>query len=139
LRYMHKIIAGLHRTYDGHRIPVIMFTKNGGQWLDTMLDANENQLPDALGVDWTTSIAHAKKTINGRAAVQGNLDPCALYGSVESLKQGVEDVLDQHYSVNNSAESHVFNLGHGMHPGMDPEQVKVLVDHVHEYSRQLRK
>lgn len=137
LQYCHKIIAGLHKTHNGQRIPVILFTKGGGQWFESMLDTDASSCPDALGVDWTQSLTLAKQKTLGRAALQGNLDPCALYGSSDNLKAAAEHVLDEFYAVNESATGHVFNLGHGIHPGIDPQQVKTLVDHVHAYSSNL--
>jgi len=136
LQYCHKIIAGLHKSYDGQRIPVILFTKGGGQWFESMLDIDVSSRPDALGVDWTVPLSVAKSKAKG-VALQGNLDPCALYGSAENVKKEVEGVLDSFYSVDNSATGHVFNLGHGIHPGIAPEQVKTVVDHVHSYSSRL--
>ena len=137
LTYMHKIIAGLHKEYDGQKIPVIMFTKDGGHWLDAMLDNDPSSCPDALGLDWTYSIAEAKKCVNNRASIQGNLDPCALYGSTENLISATKSVLNDFYNVDANATGHVFNLGHGIHPGIDPDQVKILVDTVHEHSAAL--
>ena len=134
LSYMHKIIAGLHKEYDGRKIPVIMFTKDGGHWLEAMMDIDEVSRPDALGLDWTYSIAEAKQAMGSKVALQGNLDPCALYGSPENLQTAAKAVLDDYYSVKQSATGHVFNLGHGIHPTIDPEQVKLLVDTVHEHS-----
>ncbi|MBT8142913.1 MAG: uroporphyrinogen decarboxylase [Gammaproteobacteria bacterium] len=139
LYYMHKIIAGLHKEYAGQKIPLILFTKNGGHWLDTMIDVDPVSRPDAVGLDWTYSIAQAKKSLAGQVAIQGNLDPCALYGSPENLQTAAKKVLDDFYSVDESATGHVFNLGHGIHPGIDPEQVKLLVDTVHAYSSELHK
>lgn len=134
LSYMHKIIAGLHKEYDGQRIPVILFTKDGGHWLETMMDTDASSRPDALGLDWTYSIATAKQQVGDAVAIQGNLDPCALYGSPENLRSAAKAVLNDFYNVDQSATGHVFNLGHGIHPGIDPDQVKLLVDTVHEHS-----
>lgn len=134
LSYMHKIIAGLHKEYDGQRIPVILFTKDGGHWLETMMDTDASSRPDALGLDWTYSIAKAKQSIGSQVALQGNLDPCALYGSSDNLQSAAKAVLDDFYNVDQSATGHVFNLGHGIHPTINPDQVKLLVDTVHEHS-----
>jgi len=137
LQYCHKIISGLHKNYAGERIPVILFTKGGGQWLDAMISTDVNARPDALGIDWTLPLREAKNRVTNSVALQGNLDPCALYASEKELHTSIEAVLDSYYSVENDATGHVFNLGHGIHPGVEPEQVKKLVDHVHQYSRAL--
>jgi len=137
LLYMHKIIAGLHKEYDGQKIPVILFTKDGGHWLETMLETDSSSRPDALGLDWTYSIADAKVTIGSKSALQGNLDPCALYGSPDNLESAAKAVLDDYYSVDHNLTGHIFNLGHGIHPGIDPDQVKLLVDTVHAHSKSL--
>jgi len=130
LNYMHKIIAGLHKDYKGQTIPVIMFTKGGSQWLDLMVDCDNDSRPDALGLDWTYSIGQAKQRV-------GSQVPCALYGSDESLQEAARSVLNDFNSTDNNSFGHVFNLGHGIHPGIEPEKVKVLVDTVHEHSAQL--
>jgi len=137
LRYMHKIIAGLHKTYDGQTIPVIMFTKGGAQWLESMLNVDDSCKPHALGMDWTCSLSQAKQRVGQQVALQGNLDPCALYGSDESLQAAAKEVLNDFYNVDSNSFGHVFNLGHGIHPGIEPEKVKLLVDTVHSYSTNL--
>ena len=86
LNYMTKIIAGLQRERDGRRIPIIVFTKGGGQWLETMLTTGA----DAFGLDWTTPLYTAREVVNGRAALQGNLDPAVLYGSAASIEKSVK-------------------------------------------------
>lgn len=139
LQYMHKIIAGLHKEYDGQKIPLIMFTKGGAQWLDTMVDCADSSRPDALGLDWTYSIDQAKQRVGNQVALQGNMDPCALYGSDENLQSAAKSVINDFYKSDSSSIGHVFNLGHGIHPGIDPDKVKVLVDTVHEHSAALIK
>jgi len=140
LQYCHKIINGLHKHYGGSIIPAILFTKGGGQWFDAMLATDETSRPNALGVDWTVDIARAKRVVKQAVSLQGNLDPCALYADDDTLKQSVEKVLDGYYNENQqSINGHVFNLGHGIHPGINPDKVKILVDHVHAYSKQLVK
>ena len=83
LNYMNKIIAGLQREKDGRRIPVIVFTKGGGQWLEPMITTGA----DALGLDWTTPLNTARNVVSGRVALQGNLDPAVLYGSAASIEK----------------------------------------------------
>lgn len=129
LAYMEQIICGLHKNYDGERIPVIVFTKGGGQWLKAMADSGA----DAIGLDWTTSLAQARQTVGDRVALQGNLDPMVLFGSEEKIQQEVRRVIDDFGTVGPEA-GHVFNLGHGINQFTDPRAVEILVDEVHRYS-----
>lgn len=126
LYYMEKILAGLIREHDGRQVPVILFTKGGGQWLEAMAATG----CDALGLDWTTNLADARRRVGQRVALQGNLDPCVLYASAERIRGEVAAVLSDF----GPGEGHVFNLGHGIHPGVDPERVRNMVDAVHELS-----
>ncbi|USA53656.1 uroporphyrinogen decarboxylase [Acinetobacter sp. C32I] len=129
LNYMTKIIAGLQREKDGQRIPIIVFTKGGGQWLETMLTTGA----DAFGLDWTTPLYTARDVVTGRAALQGNLDPAVLYGSAASIEKSVKAMLDDAYA-NGEKTGYVANLGHGITQWVDPAQPKIFVDTVHEYS-----
>ncbi|WP_043973890.1 MULTISPECIES: uroporphyrinogen decarboxylase [Acinetobacter] len=129
LNYMTKIIAGLQREKDGRRIPIIVFTKGGGQWLETMLKTGA----DAFGLDWTTPLYTARDVIAGRAALQGNLDPAVLYGSAASIEKSVKAMLDDAYA-NGEKTGYIANLGHGITQWVDPAQPKIFVDTVHEYS-----
>jgi len=128
LRYMSDIVAGLTREHDGRRVPVILFTKGGGQWLDLMAGSG----CDALGVDWTTDLSTARARVDGRVALQGNMDPNILYASPRRIRDEVAAVLASY----GPGPGHIFNLGHGVHPKIDPEHVKVMIDTVHELSRQ---
>lgn len=130
LNYMTKIIAGLQREKDGRRIPIIVFTKGGGQWLETMLTTGA----DAFGLDWTTPLYTAREVVNGRAALQGNLDPAVLYGSAASIEKSVKAMLDDAYK-NGEKTGYIANLGHGITQWVDPAQPKIFVDTVHEYSQ----
>jgi len=130
LNYMTKIIAGLQREKDGRRIPIIVFTKGGGQWLETMLTTGA----DAFGLDWTTPLYTAREVVNGRAALQGNLDPAVLYGSAASIEKTVKAMLDDAYK-NGEKTGYIANLGHGITQWVDPAQPKIFVDTVHEYSQ----
>ncbi|MFW1673994.1 uroporphyrinogen decarboxylase [Acinetobacter baumannii] len=129
LNYMKKIIAGLQREKDGRRIPVIVFTKGGGQWLEPMITTGA----DALGLDWTTSLNTARTTVAGRVSLQGNLDPAVLYGSAASIEKAVKAMLDDAYA-NGEKTGYVANLGHGITQWVDPAQPKIFIDTVHEYS-----
>lgn len=127
LRYMQKIIDGLIREHDGRRVPVVLFTKGGGCWLEDIIATGT----DAAGLDWTMDISEARKVVNNRIALQGNMDPSILYASSERIKQEVKMILDGY----GQGSGHVFNLGHGIHQHVDPANVEVLVNAVHEYSK----
>ncbi|GAB4347680.1 MAG: uroporphyrinogen decarboxylase [Gammaproteobacteria bacterium] len=127
LRYMQRIVEGVTRESEGRRVPVILFTKGGGQWLEAIADTG----CDAVGLDWTTDIDDARARVGDRVALQGNLDPCVLYARPERIREEVADVLKRY----GAGSGHVFNLGHGIHQHVDPEHVAVLVDAVHELSR----
>ena len=127
LRYMQKIIAGVNRQYEGRTIPVTIFTKGGGAWLEQMAATG----CDALGLDWTVELGDAEKRVGKQVALQGNLDPSALHASPDVLKLEVKKVLDQF----KGKTGHVFNLGHGITPDVNPDNMKVLVDAVHAYSK----
>ncbi|MEJ1297420.1 MAG: uroporphyrinogen decarboxylase [Candidatus Sedimenticola sp. (ex Thyasira tokunagai)] len=127
LDYMSRIVKGLNRESDGRKVPVILFTKNGGQWLDRMANTG----CDALGVDWTTDLSDARAMVGDRVALQGNIDPCVLYSSPERIRDEVKRVLESY----GDGPGHVFNLGHGIHPDVNPEHAAALVEAVHELSR----
>ncbi|MEY6431383.1 uroporphyrinogen decarboxylase [Thioalkalicoccus limnaeus] len=126
LDYMQRIVEGLTREAEGRRVPVVLFTKNGGQWLDRMADTG----CDALGVDWTTDLADARRLTRDRVALQGNLDPCALYASPERIRAEVARVLASY----GHGHGHVFNLGHGITPDVPPDHAAAMVAAVHELS-----
>jgi uroporphyrinogen decarboxylase len=128
LKYMKQIVDGLIREHEGRRVPVILFTKNGGQWLEVMAEAGA----DALGLDWTTNIDDARRRVGNRVALQGNMDPSVLYAPADRIRTEVADIL-QRFGPGNG---HVFNLGHGIHQFVDPESAKIFVDAVHELSAQ---
>ena len=124
---MARIARGLDRGTGDSRIPLILFTKGGGQWLEAMAEAGA----DALGLDWTTSLSEARARVGDRVALQGNLDPAALYASPDRIRQLVSEVLSDY----GSGTGHVFNLGHGIHPQIPPEHAAVMIEAVHELSR----
>jgi len=127
LAYLELIVRGLKREHDGVRIPVILFTKNGGAWLEAMAATG----CDALGVDWTTDLQDARARVGKTVALQGNMDPSVLYASADRIREEVGTILKGF----GKGGGHVFNLGHGIHQHVDPEHVAVLVDAVHEQSR----
>jgi uroporphyrinogen decarboxylase len=126
LRYMAQILASLTRRAEGRAVPNIVFTKGGGAWLASIADIG----CDALGVDWTTDLADARRSVGGRVALQGNLDPAALFAPPETLVKETLRVLDSY----GAGPGHVFNLGHGITPEVDPERVSVLVETVRGYA-----
>jgi len=126
LVYMSTIVAGLDRHRGGRRVPVILFTKGGGQWLDLMADSG----CDALGVDWTLDLTTARRLVGDRVALQGNLDPGILYAAPERIRDEVAQILASY----GAGSGHVFNLGHGIPPDVDPDRTAALVEAVHDLS-----
>lgn len=126
LRYMQQIVNGLIREYEGRKIPVILFTKGGGQWLESMADTGA----DALGLDWTTDIGAARRRVGDMVALQGNMDPSVLYASPARIREEVKVILDGFGRGN----GHVFNLGHGIHQFVDPENAKAFLQAIAELS-----
>ena len=126
LDYMQKIVAGLIRENEGRKVPVIMFTKGGGQWLDSMAETG----PDCLGLDWSTDIGQARQRVGGQVALQGNMDPSMLFATPDRIRQEVADILARF----GQGPGHVFNLGHGISQFADPDHAGVFVDAVHELS-----
>ena len=133
LAYTQKVIDQLKRQHEGEDIPVIAFTKGGGLWIDEIANTGA----DAVGLDWTMSLARARQVTGDKVALQGNIDPMALCGTEDSLRQEVRRVIDDFGHVGQGG--HVFNLGHGINQFTNPEQVAVLVDEVHNYSKQYHK
>ena len=126
LEYMNRIVADLAREHDGRRVPVILFTKGGGAWLEDMVASG----CDALGVDWTTDLSDARRACGDRVALQGNLDPGVLYAPPSQIRDRVAQVLASY----GAGHGHVFNLGHGIHPDVPPESALAMVEAVHELS-----
>ncbi|AEY00774.1 uroporphyrinogen decarboxylase [Oceanimonas sp. GK1] len=127
LRYMAKIVDGLTREHDGRRVPVTLFTKNGGQWLEAIAATG----CDAVGLDWTINIADAKRRVGDKVALQGNMDPSMLYASPARIEQEVAGILEGF----GHGPGHVFNLGHGIHLDVDPEHAGAFIESVHRLSR----
>ena len=128
LPYLARIAREL-KTAD---VPVILFGKGNAPHLDDLFASGA----DAIGVDWTVTLQDAARRNQGRVALQGNLDPAMLYGNPEAVRAQVRTTLDSYAAGNGgSRDGHVFNLGHGLSPDMNPEHVAALVDEVHAYSR----
>jgi uroporphyrinogen decarboxylase len=130
LAYSRKVIAGLTKAHEGRRVPSILFTKGGGQWLEAMAASG----CDALGIDWSTNLQAAHARVGSQVALQGNLDPAVLFAPPERVRSEARRVLDAF----GSGPGHVFNLGHGISQFTPPESVAALVDEVHTYSIKLR-
>lgn len=127
LHYVEKIMGKLIKEHNGQRIPVILFTKNGGQWLSLMSRVG----CDVLGVDWNTSLTRARELVGDKVALQGNLDPSILLQSPEIIRAEAARVLNEY----GEGSGHIFNLGHGITPDVPPEHVAVLIDAVHSLSQ----
>ncbi|MEQ1975077.1 uroporphyrinogen decarboxylase [Xenorhabdus sp. SGI240] len=126
LQYMHKIVDGLIHEHEGRRVPVTLFTKGGGQWLEAMAATG----CDALGLDWTTNMADARRRVGDKVALQGNMDPSMLYAPPARIEEEVSTIL-QDFGV---GSGHVFNLGHGIHQDVPPEHAGAFVEAVHRLS-----
>lgn len=124
LQPMQRIVDRL-KQFAPH-IPVILFTKNGGQHLSKMADTG----CDALGVDWTTDLRDARAKVGDRVALQGNLDPLCLLARPEKIREQVARVLESF----GSGSGHVFNLGHGILQQTPPEHAAAMIEAVRELS-----
>ncbi|QMU62102.1 MAG: uroporphyrinogen decarboxylase [Gammaproteobacteria bacterium] len=123
---MQKIVHQLKNIPSAKNVPIVLFTKGGGNWLNEMAATG----CDALGLDWTTEIDHARAQVGNKVALQGNLDPCVLYGSDDVIREEVKKVLSKF----GNGSGHVLNLGHGIQQYVNPDKVSVLVEAVKEFS-----
>ena len=128
LAYMQKIVDQLTREKDGLKIPVVLFTKGGGLWLQDIAATG----CDAVGLDWSVDIHLARQLIGGKVALQGNMDPAVMATNPEVIRQEAGRIL----AGFGHGSGHVFNLGHGITPNITPDNVAALVDAVHEISVQ---
>ena len=128
LFYMERIVHGLIREHEGREVPVILFTKNGGLWLEAMADSGAT----ALGLDWTCDIRNARARVGDKVALQGNMDPTVLYANPQAIRAEVARILERF----GHGSGHVFNLGHGITPEVDPAHAGVFIEAVHELSAQ---
>jgi len=128
LKYMQRVISRLPTEADGRKVPVIVFTKGGGQWLSAIADCGAQ----CVGIDWTTDIALARSQVGDRVALQGNMDPMMLFASPDRIREEVAGIL----SGFGHGSGHVFNLGHGITSGVNPDHVTAFVDAVQEMSPQ---
>lgn len=127
LSYCRTILTGLVREHQGCKVPSILFTKGGASWLEAMAQSG----CDALGVDWTIELSAARRRVGAQVALQGNLDPSILRASPPRIRAEVQAVLRSF----GQGSGHVFNLGHGISPDIDPEHTRTAIEAVHEYSR----
>ncbi|PCH82940.1 MAG: uroporphyrinogen decarboxylase, partial [Piscirickettsiaceae bacterium] len=121
LAYSRKISDAL--IARNPNIPRTLFTKGAGVWLKPMANAGYS----GLGVDWTTDLKLARELTQDKVILQGNLDPTSLYASPETIRQKVRDVLADY----GHGHKHIFNLGHGILPDINPEHVAAMFDEVH--------
>jgi uroporphyrinogen decarboxylase len=126
LRYLKRIAEALERGEGAERTPLILFGRGNGAYLGELADTGA----EALGVDWLTDLSEARARTGGRVALQGNLDPCVLYAEPEVIRAEVAATLASY----GEGPGHVFNLGHGVSPDMNPEHVAALVEAVHALS-----
>jgi uroporphyrinogen decarboxylase len=124
---MQRVVDGLIREHEGRRVPSVLFTKGGAGWLEDLAATG----CDALGVDWTVELDEVRRRVGDRVAIQGNMDPCVLYASPERIREEVGRILEAY----GPGAGHVFNLGHGVHPDVNPDHVAAMVDAVHDLSR----
>ncbi len=126
LFYMERIVDGLIREHEGREVPCIMFTKNGGLWLESMADTGVT----ALGLDWTCDLRSARARVGDKVALQGNMDPTVLYANPSAIRAEVGRILERY----GHGTGHVFNLGHGITPEVDPANAGAFIEAVHELS-----
>ena len=131
LQYMQKIVEGLIRENEGRKVPITLFTKGGGLWLEVIAETG----CDAVGLDWTVDIREAKKLVGHKVALQGNMDPSVLYAPAARIEQEVKNIL----AGFGEGSGHVFNLGHGIHQDVPTESPNVFVNAIHEFSKQYHK
>jgi uroporphyrinogen decarboxylase len=127
LAYMQQVVSGLTRERDGQKVPVIVFTKGGGLWLEKIAAIG----CDAVGLDWTVDIGEARARVGKHVALQGNLDPSILLTTPDIVQREAGKVLASY----GAGSGHVFNLGHGVSRITPPENVAALVEAVHAQSR----
>ena len=126
LNPMKEIISNLRKDKITKNIPIVLFTKGGGNWLNEISKSGCN----AIGLDWTVDISSARKIVGENICLQGNLDPCALHGSKESIQNAASKIIDSY----GFGHKHIFNLGHGIDQFVNPDNLDILIKYVKEYS-----
>ncbi len=127
---MRRIVSALKADERTKDIPITLFSKGGSLWLDEIASTG----CDGVGLDWTIPIENAREQIGDRVALQGNMDPTVMYAKPETVRREAKAIVEAY----GNHPGHIFNLGHGIHPGIDPENVKILVDTVHQSSAEIR-
>lgn len=127
LHYIREIIQSLIRQQEARRIPVIVFTKGGGQWVSKIAASG----CDVIGLDWQVDIGKIRNEVGDRVALQGNMNPDILLTSKETIRSEVNQILERF----GKGSGHVFNLGHGITPDVPPDHVAYLVECVHTLSK----
>ena len=126
LNPIKKIITNL-KSQKAIHTPIIIFSKGCGRMLKNISESG----CDGIGLDWTMDLSQARKVVGDNITLQGNLDPCALYGSDETIKNEADKILNAY----GKGHRHIFNLGHGIDKNVNPEKVSSLIKHVHESSK----
>ncbi len=126
-RYLHQVVSLVKADPIAREVPLILFSKGAHAHLEGLADSG----CDALGVDWTIELGEARARVGARVALQGNLDPATLHAHPDMIRREVKATLASF----GDGPGHVFNLGHGITPDIDPAHVAVLVDAVHEFGR----
>ena len=141
LDYTRRVVAGLKRENDGRRVPVIVFTKGGGVWLEEIAAIGA----DVVGLDWTANLGQARSRVGHQVALQGNLDPSVLFAPPEAVAREGVAVLEAFgrpqrdgMGQDGGWDGHIFNLGHGISQHTPPEHVTALVQAVHAHSKTQR-
>jgi uroporphyrinogen decarboxylase len=137
LAYTERVVRALKREAEGRPVPVIVFTKGGGPWLEQIAAIGA----DVVGLDWTVNLGRARAAVGDRVALQGNLDPNVLFAPPEAVAREAVAVLDSFgppQRPDGRWDGHVFNLGHGISQYTPPEHVAALVEAVHAHSRRQR-
>lgn len=135
LSYMQQIVTDLKTDSQTAGIPIVLFTKGGGQWLEIIADTG----CDGIGLDWTVDIADAKARVGNRVVLQGNMDPVVMNTGVDQVQQQAQNVLTAYGNHSESDKGHIFNLGHGIQPFAKPENMKALVETVQSKSSKYHK
>jgi uroporphyrinogen decarboxylase len=137
LRFTRQVVQSLKREHDGARVPVIVFTKGGGIWLEEIAAIGA----DVVGLDWTVNLGQARRRVGAQVALQGNLDPAVLFGPPDVVAREAVAVLESFGAparADGGVDGHIFNLGHGISRFTPPQSVAALVDAVHQHSRRQR-
>jgi uroporphyrinogen decarboxylase len=135
LDYTRQVLSALQRERDGRVVPRIVFTKGGGPWLEAIAACGA----DVVGLDWTVPLAQARRRVDDRVALQGNLDPAVLFAPPAVVAAQAKAVLNDFGSParhDGGRGGHVFNLGHGISQHTPPDHVQALIEAVHAHSRQ---